>query len=166
MQANPTTAQALERFFDAMQRCDTEALRTSYHPALRFDDPLISTTSVGDRLDWCGMLWSPRDADGQRIWQLELEEVRTRGALATARWNLRYRYTPTKRLIDQALHSHFSFDADGRITTQRDSFDFWRWSRQAHGLLGLLLGWTPLMWDQAREQARASLEDHRRRWAA
>lgn len=166
MQANPVTTRALERFFDALRRCDKAALRDCCSPGLRFDDPLISITGRDDRLDWCTLLWTPCDGDGQRIWHLELDDVHTRGPLGTARWNLRYRYTPTGRLIELAVTSQFTFDPDGSITAQRDSFDFWRWSRQAHGLLGLLLGWTPLLWDQARDQARVSLEDHQRRWAA
>ena len=47
--------------------------------------------------------------------------------------------------------------AAGLITRHTDRFDFWRWSRQALGAPGLLLGWSPFLRAKVRGQAAASL---------
>lgn len=39
-----------------------------------------------------------------------------------------------------------------------DHLDFWRWSRQALGTPGLLLGWTPFLKAKVRTQAGANLQ--------
>ena len=46
---------------------------------------------------------------------------------------------------------------DGLIVEHRDRFDFWRWSRQALGAPGLLLGWTPMLRNKVRAQAATKL---------
>ena len=43
------------------------------------------------------------------------------------------------------------------IRDSHDSFDLWRWSRQALGTKGLLLGWTPLVRNAVRAQALKGL---------
>ena len=55
------------------------------------------------------------------------------------------------------IRAEFEF-RDGLIRVQRDRFDFWRWSRQALGTPGLLLGWTPMLRNKVREKAQAGLE--------
>jgi hypothetical protein len=55
------------------------------------------------------------------------------------------------------VHASFRF-ADGKIAEHTDDFDFHRWSRQALGTPGLLLGWTPLLRRATQRKARASLD--------
>ncbi|MNP52903.1 hypothetical protein D3C76_1473270 [compost metagenome] len=42
---------------------------------------------------------------------------------------------------------------DGLISQHHDSFDLWRWSRQALGMPGVLLGWSPMLQNKVRQQA-------------
>jgi len=46
---------------------------------------------------------------------------------------------------------------DGKIIKQTDSFDIWKWSRQAFGWKGFLLGWTSFMKKKIQMQANKSL---------
>lgn len=50
------------------------------------------------------------------------------------------------------IRSQFGF-LEGRILAYRDAFDFWAWSRQALGIPGWFLGWTP--WSRRKFQAEA-----------
>jgi hypothetical protein len=52
------------------------------------------------------------------------------------------------------------------IVSHHDSFDFWRWSRQALGAPGLLLGWSPVLRNQVRKQANTSLRKYLQNKAA
>ena len=60
----------------------------------------------------------------------------------------------TRFLYDDA---RFEF-RDEKIIRHRDSFDFWKWSRQALGLPGLLLGWSPYLRAKVARTAAKSLE--------
>lgn len=63
-------------------------------------------------------------------------------------------------MVHNVIDSRFIFDPQGLIRTQRDSFDFWAWSRQALGAPGLLLGWTPFLHNKVRAQAAANLRKY------
>jgi hypothetical protein len=39
-----------------------------------------------------------------------------------------------------------------------DSFDFWRWSRQSLGVVGVLLGWSGWLRRKVQAQARKGLD--------
>jgi hypothetical protein len=54
------------------------------------------------------------------------------------------------------INSRFTLK-DGLIHTQHDRFSMWKWSRQALGLQGLILGWTPHVRDKVRGMAAAGL---------
>ena len=47
---------------------------------------------------------------------------------------------------------------DDEVFSLQDRFDFWRWSRQALGAPGVLLGWTPMLRGKVRGQAGANLQ--------
>ncbi len=57
-----------------------------------------------------------------------------------------------------SVKARFRF-SDGLIVEHRDEFDFYRWTRQALGPTGLLLGWSPLVQGKVRKQARARLDE-------
>ena len=63
------------------------------------------------------------------------------------------------------IHSKFAI-RDGLIVEHTDTFDFWRWSRQALGLKGWLLGGTSFVQDKIRKEARKGLAEYRRQAAS
>ena len=48
--------------------------------------------------------------------------------------------------------------ADGLIVDHVDEFSFWKWSRQALGPKGLVLGWTPFLRRKVGGTAKAGLD--------
>ena len=77
---------------------------------------------------------------------------------SSANWIARYTFTQTGRPVENHVRASVRF-ADGLIAEHRDEFDFHRWSRQALGAPGLLLGWTPLLRASVRRRARAGLDE-------
>ena len=63
------------------------------------------------------------------------------------------------------VQARFRF-RDGLISEHDDRFSFHAWARQALGPAGLLLGWTPLLQNKVRRQARAQLDAFPREPAA
>jgi len=48
---------------------------------------------------------------------------------------------------------------DGKIVRHTDSFNLWRWARQALGLNGLLIGWSAFFQARMQETTRGLLAD-------
>ena len=62
-----------------------------------------------------------------------------------------------QRKVINEIESRFEF-ADGKIVRHRDHFDLWKWSRQALGLRGGLLGWAAFFQEKVRLQASRNLQ--------
>jgi len=60
-------------------------------------------------------------------------------------------------VVHNIIDAKFTFTPKGLIASHKDTFDFWRWSRQALGLGGLILGWNPFFRRQMRKQTREAL---------
>ena len=52
---------------------------------------------------------------------------------------------------------------NGLIVDHVDRFSFWAWSRQALGVPGVLLGWTPMLRSKVGGTARKGLDEFMRR---
>lgn len=72
-------------------------------------------------------------------------------------WEAVYTFSASGRRVHNKMDSAFAFK-DGKIIGHRDHFAFWRWSRQALGLSGLLLGWSPFLKAKVRARARGNLD--------
>lgn len=137
----------LDRFYSAFARRDWAAMAACYHPEARFSDPVFPyLDAAGVRAMWKMLLTSGTDL---RITHRVLDAN-------TCAWEARYTFSRTKRSVHNRVTSRFVF-RDGRIVEQVDRFDFWRWSRQAMGPLGLLLGWTPFLQRKVQGTAAAAL---------
>lgn len=145
-------AALLERYYRAFSTLDAEAMAACYHPQVRFGDPAFPAlhgSEVGD-------MW--RMMSGRAVgFSLEVTEAPSvsqgRGRAACI---AHYEFSATGRRVANPIASRFEF-RDGLIAVQADSFAFWAWSRQALGLPGLLLGWTPLLQRKVQRQAGQGL---------
>lgn len=72
-------------------------------------------------------------------------------------WIATYTFSQTGRKVENKAKALFTF-RDGKIIEHQDDFSLWRWSRQALGIPGILLGWTLFLQNKIRRQARRSLE--------
>ena len=149
----------LEALYAALDRGDGEAMAALYAPRATFTDPVFVGLSDGEPGDMWRMLTSR--AQGMTV---ELLEHETEGGdRGSAHWVARYSFAQTGRPVVNDVRSIFRFDDGGLIVDQQDDFDFWRWTRQALGRQGLLLGWTPVLQHAVRDRAMAGLEAFRTR---
>ncbi len=119
-----------------------------------FDDEAFSLRGREQIGAMWAMLCDAIKTKGRDAWRLEASAITER----SAHWEPTYRFSATGRLVHNIIDAEFEFDAAGLITRHRDRFDFWRWSRQALGAPGLLLGWTPMLRAKVRAQAAKNLE--------
>ncbi len=146
----------VERLYAAMDAHDGEAMAACYAPGATFTDPVFVGLADGEPGDMWRLL-TARSAD----LSVDLREREVEGDRGTAHWVARYTFGRTGRKVVNDVRSQFRFDAEGLILDQRDEFDFWRWSRQALGPVGLLLGWSPVLQHSVRDKARGGLNAFR-----
>ena len=145
-------AALVERFYQALQRRDGAAMAACYHPEVRFSDPVF-TELRGPR---AGAMWRMLTSRAPDL-AVDFAGVTADAAAGAARWEARYTFGATGRRVHNVITATFAF-RDGSIVEHRDVFDFWRWSRQALGPAGWLLGWTPALRNKVRAQAARGLD--------
>jgi hypothetical protein len=144
----------IERFYAAFARLDADTMAACYAEDARFDDEVFSLAGRRKIGGMWRMLCTATQAKGLAHWKLAVSAVTER----SAHWDAHYLFSATGRQVLNKIDAEFEFDASGLITRHRDRFDFWAWSRQALGLPGVLLGWTPFLRAKVRAQAGASLQ--------
>ena len=149
-------AALIERFYQAFAKLDGDAMQACYASDASFEDPVFTLRGRDQVGGMWRMLCSATKAKGRDAWKLEYRDVQADASGGSAHWEAHYRFSATGRMVHNVIDGRFTFK-DGLIATHRDSFDFWRWSRQALGPTGVLLGWTPVVRNKVRGQAAANL---------
>jgi ketosteroid isomerase-like protein len=158
--------QSIETLYTAFARLDPDAMAACYAEDAHFDDEVFSLRGRHEVAGMWRMLCEATQARGRDVWRLRYSDVQADGQTGLAHWDAHYRFSSTGRIVDNSIDASFTFNPQGKIATHRDSFDFWSWSRQALGLPGYLLGWTPQLRSKVRKQAGANLSRFLRRNAA
>jgi len=78
---------------------------------------------------------------------------------ATCEWEANYTFSGTGRRVVNKVKAHMRL-RDGFIIEHSDSFDMYKWCRQALGWKGWLLGWSGFLQNRVRRQAFVSLEKY------
>ena len=150
-----------ERFYDAFMVRDHYTMGLLYAEHATFSDPVFPLLNAkGARLMW-QMLLSRADDD----FGIEVKIREDTPRRARVDWIAYYTFSSTGRPVENRIHTEMGLSA-GKIVRHQDTFSLWRWSRQALGTQGLLLGWTPLVRNRIRTQAAAALRDFARKAAA
>lgn len=150
-------AQTLTRFYTAFAALDHAAMARCYAPEAVFNDPAFSLQGQQEVAGMWRMLCSATQAKGRDHWKLQFSNIQADASRGQAHWEADYLFSATGRLVHNVIDAEFTFTPDGLIATHRDHFNFWRWSRQALGTPGLLLGWTPFLRAKVQAQAGGNL---------
>lgn len=148
--SDPRNLSTIERYFSAFASRDGKAMSDCYAPDARFRDPVFELRGAE-----IGAMWQMLCSRATDL-RIESSNLRAGESDGSADWQAWYTFSTTGRAVHNVVSSRFRL-AQGRIVEQTDHFPFWRWSRQALGMPGLLLGWTPLIRNKVRQTARASL---------
>lgn len=144
-------AELISRFYQAFQRQDAEAMAACYADDVQFSDPVFTNLQGSEAGDMWRMLTSRAQNFSLDYSNVEADEQR-----GSAQWVATYLFSGTGRTVVNRIQANFVF-RDGKIVEHRDRFDLWKWSAQALGLKGTLLGWTPLVQGAIRKQAAKGL---------
>ena len=150
----------LDDFYAAFARLDAGAMAACYAPDAQFDDEVFSLRGHEPISGMWRMLCEATQAKNRDAWKLACSAIEANDTTGKAHWEADYRFSASRRQVHNVIDAEFEFNDAGLITRHRDRFDFWRWSRQALGIPGLVLGWTPFFRRMVRAQAAANLEKY------
>ena len=143
--------QVIERFYGGFAAGDGDQMASCYHADVHFHDPVFQDLNGPDVMKmWRTLLTRSSDL------AITLGEHQATGTDGTAHWTAVYTFATTGRPVTNEIDATFRF-RDGLIIDHVDDFDFWKWSRQALGAPGLLLGWSPIVRNKVRKQSAALL---------
>jgi SnoaL-like domain len=149
-------AELLQKFYSAFASLDTETMASCYHENAEFEDLAFSLRGKKEIIGMWSMLCTAVKEKGRDVWVLEFSGIAADDHRGIAHWEPHYRFSATGRMVHNIIDASFEFK-DGLIIRHRDQFSFWRWSKQALGLPGYLLGWSSFLKKKVRAQAAANL---------
>lgn len=143
----------ITQFYEAFQRKDYRAMQACYSNQATFTDDAFPSLNYPEVCAmWHMLLSSSSDL------QLSFENVTADATAGWCRWTAVYTFTLTKRKVINNVRAQMNFEGE-KILSHMDSFDFWKWARQAFGVTGLLLGWTPFFKKKVQATARQRLKN-------
>lgn len=142
----------IHHFYTCFSQRDYYGMQECYSPDARFSDPVFrDLDSRQTKAMWEMLCKRGRDL------QIEFSDIKGNGENGSVNWEARYSFSQTGRKVVNRVHAEFQF-RNGLFIRHEDHFNFYKWSRQALGLPGLLLGWTPGFQKKVQEKASEGLQ--------
>jgi hypothetical protein len=142
----------IHRFYSAFQNKDYSTMQKLYHSQAHFSDPVFtSLDSSGVKAMWQMLVTAGKDL------RITFQDVKADDKRGSCHWEAWYTFSRTGKKVHNIIDASFEFK-DGLILNHNDRFGFWRWSRQALGLPGWLLGWSPFLKNKIQQTAASGLQ--------
>lgn len=144
-------AELITRFYTSLSKLDGAGMAACYASNARFSDPVFTDLRGQEP----GKMWRMLCKRGKDM-TVVFDGIEATDTAGKAHWVATYTFSGTGRKVVNDIQASFVFE-DGKIAQHKDVFDLYRWARQALGLKGVLLGWTPLVQGAIRRQAASGL---------
>lgn len=143
----------IQKFYTAFANANAETMWECYHPSIQFEDPAFGKLKA----DEVRMMWKMLLKNSNGNIKIEYSDIKANETSGSVKWIATYNFSKTNRQVVNEVRGQFHF-SDGLILQHTDSFDIWKWSRQAFGFKGFLFGWTGFMQREIQKQAKISLK--------
>ncbi|TAH01515.1 MAG: nuclear transport factor 2 family protein [Sphingobacteriales bacterium] len=143
----------ISKFYISFQQLDYAAMQQCYADTIIFNDPAFGILQGAKAKAMWEMLCKNAKEFSLTFSNIQLLDEE----YATCNWVATYTFSKTGRKVVNHIKAHLRIQ-DGKITEHTDQFDIWKWSRQALGMPGLLLGWSGYMKNKIHQNARQNLE--------
>lgn len=144
----------INKFYTAFSNGDSKEMTACYHENVRFTDPAFGTLE-GKRA--CKM-WEMLLSRGTQS-KITFSNINIDGDTGSANWRAEYNFGPKKRKVINLVSAHFKFK-DGKIIEHVDTFDVWKWSKQAMGPVGHLMGWSSFLKNKIQKTTGEQLDKY------
>lgn len=147
--------QLIHTFYTAFTKSDYKGMAACYHPEIQFRDPVFELLKEKK----ASLMWQMLLERSKGDIKIEFSDIHADEFTGTAKWIATYNFSKTNRKVVNTIQAHFQFK-EGLIIKHEDDFDLWKWSKQAFGLPGYLLGWTGYMQSKIQRTAQDSLNKY------
>ena len=144
----------IENFYSAMQDKNAEEMIMCYHQAIEFYDPAFGRLMGKRAGDMWRMLMASQNDTSFRVEYSDLSFQENR---AFGRLDAYYQFGKSKRPVHNIIYSEFLI-SEGKIIQHTDRFNLYRWSRQALGITGWLIGWTSWFSNKMKKRSNYLLD--------
>jgi SnoaL-like domain len=151
----------VEKLYAAFSTLDAKGMVACYADDAYFEDEAFSLRGRHQIGGMWSMLIDAIKKNSRKEWKLDVSGITE----TSAHWEPTYRFSSTGNLVHNIIDAEFEFDSQGLIKRHRDRFNFWRWSRQALGAPGWLLGWSGFLRGKVKRTAARQLEKYMRTYA-
>ena len=142
----------VRRFYTAFQQLDYTTMQDCYSDDAVFNDPVF------------GLL---QGAEVKAMWEMLCKNAKdfslTYGNIqhlddeySTSDWVATYTFSKTGKKVVNTIKANMRF-ADGKIAEHSDAFSLHKWSSQALGFSGWLLGWNSFFQSKIKNGAKRNL---------
>ncbi len=143
----------ITKFYTAFSAGDSNGMVECYHENIVFKDPVFGTLKGQRAAKMWQMLLAQKNSDTT----ITFEITETTADTAKANWVATYNYGKKKRKVVNKVSADFKFK-DGKIIAHTDTFDLWKWTKQAMGAPGYLMGWTGFMKSKIQKTTNKRLD--------
>lgn len=142
----------INKFYTSFTEGNSEGMVKFYHKDIVFQDPVFGRLEGDKAFKMWEMLLSKKKDDTK----ISFDNIQASSEKAQANWVAEYYYGESKRKVINKVSANFKFK-DGKIIEHIDTFDLWKWTQQALGILGYLIGWTPFMKSKIQKTTNENL---------
>lgn len=150
-----TNSELINKFYESFACADAEGMVSCYADEIIFTDPAFGELHGEDAKNMWRMLI--KSSKGEI--KISFNRVNADDKTGSANWVAEYVFSKTGRQVINKISAQFEFQ-NGKIIRHTDHFDLWRWSQQALGLTGYLLGWSSFMKNKIQKQTKSLLKTH------
>ena len=146
--------QLLETFYKAFQQKDYATMQNCYHDDATFSDEAFKNLNSQE----VKAMWQMLITRGKDL-ELIFNNCVADDTKGSAHWEATYTFSKTGRKVINKIDAAFELK-DGKIYRHIDTFDFHKWSSQALGIVGTLLGWTGFLQNKVSQTAMQQLKSY------
>jgi ketosteroid isomerase-like protein len=143
----------INHFYHSFSERDYQSMQDCYAGHATFSDEVFQNLDSAQ----VKAMWEMLCIKGKDL-EIRFQNVTADETKGSAEWIANYTFSQTGKKVENRIKADFEFE-DGRIIKHVDQFDFYKWSSQALGLSGKLLGWTSFLKNKVRQTAMKSLND-------
>jgi len=147
-----SNAELIEAFYEAFRNKNGQAMADKYDKNATFEDPAFGVLK-GDMI---GRMWIMLTSRSKDL-NINYTNIRADNNTGKCSWTADYTFSKTGRTVHNIVEATFTFK-NGKILSHKDHFSFYKWSHQALGLPGILLGWTPFFQAKLQKTFRNVLD--------
>lgn len=151
---NTDNKEIIEKFYTSFSDGNITGMLACYHKDIVFQDPVFGKLEGERAVKMWEMLLSQKKDDTI----ITFDNIEATTENGKANWVAKYLYGDKKRKVVNRVSAAFKFK-DGKIIEHVDTFNLWKWTRQALGASGFLMGWTPYMKNKIQSTTNQKLDE-------